>query len=58
MAWSSPIWVDYIPLSALPKTQNKRPPAKPVSKKDLLAEEDFEEEEEEEDDFDDYDDEE
>ena len=58
MAWSSPIWVDYIPLSSLPKTQNKRPPAKPVSKKDLLADEDFEEEEEEEDDFDDYDDEE
>lgn len=56
MAWSSPIWVDYIPLSSLPKTQNKRPPVvKPVPKKDLL-EEDFEEEEE--DDFDDYDDEE
>ena len=55
MAWSSPIWVDYIPLSELPKTQNKRN-AKPVSKKEFL-EEDFEDEEEE-DDFDDYEDEE
>lgn len=56
MAWSSPIWVDYIPLSALPKNQNKRT-IKPVSKKDLL-EEDFEEEEEDEEDYDDYEDEE
>lgn len=56
MAWSSPIWVDYIPLSALPKTQKLRPAAKPVPKKDLL-EEDFDEDEEE-DDFEDYDDEE
>lgn len=52
MAWSSPIWVDYIPLSALPKTQNKRI-AKPLSKKDFL-EEDLEEDE---DDFEDYEDE-
>jgi hypothetical protein len=44
MAWSSPIWVDYIPLSALPKNQSKRA-AKPVSKKDFL-EEDFDEEDE------------
>jgi hypothetical protein len=54
MAWSSPIWVDYIPLSSLPKTQNKRP-VKPIPKKDLI-EEDFEEEEE--DDYDDFEDEE
>lgn len=53
MAWSSPIWVDYIPLSALPKTQKLRP-TKPVPKKDLL--EDFDEDDE--DDFEDYDDEE
>lgn len=56
MAWSSPIWVDYIPLSSLPKTQSKRPPAKPVSKKDFIEDEEFEEEEDE--DFDDYDEEE
>lgn len=54
MAWSSPIWVDYIPLSVLPKTQHKRA-IKPTSKKDFL-EEDFDEEEE--DDYDDYEDEE
>lgn len=58
IAWSSPIWVDYIPLSALPKNQIKRPPAKPISKKDLLEEDFDEDEEEDEDDFDDYDDEE
>lgn len=59
MAWSSPIWVDYIPLSALPKTQNKKPLAKPIApKKDLLIEDDFEEEEDDDDDFDDYEDEE
>ena len=52
MGWSSPIWVDYIPLSSLPKTQNKKPVPKPPSKKDLIEEEeDFEEEEE---DFDEY----
>lgn len=55
LAWSSPIWVDYIPLSALPKTQNKRA-AKPIPKKELLEDEDFDEEDEE--DYDDYDDEE
>lgn len=54
MAWSSPIWVDYIPLSALPKNQKQRA-AKPVPKKDIL-EEDFDEEED--DDYDDYEDEE
>ncbi len=49
MAWSSPIWVDYIPLSALPKPKKAAP--KPVPKKEIV--EAFEEEEEE-DDFDDY----
>lgn len=53
MAWSSPIWVDYIPLSALPKNQSKRT-TKPILKKDFLEEEDFEEEE----DYDDFEDEE
>jgi hypothetical protein len=55
MAWSSPIWVDYIPLSALPKSQKQRA-AKPVPKKDFLEEEDFDEDED--DDYDDYEDEE
>lgn len=55
MAWTSPIWVDYIPLSSLPKIQ-KQKPVKPVPKKDLL-EDDFEDDDED-DDFDDYDDEE
>lgn len=50
MAWSSPIWVDYIPLSALPKIQPKRQPTKPSKKP--LVEEDFEEEEEEDSEFD------
>lgn len=56
IAWSSPIWVDYIPLSEIPKTQKKMPPSKPVSKKDVVVE-DFDAEDEE-DDFDDYEDEE
>jgi hypothetical protein len=58
MAWSSPIWVDYIPLSVLPKNQNKRT-AKPTPKKDFLEEEDFEDEDEDEDeDYEDYEEEE
>lgn len=59
MAWSSPIWVDYIPLSALPKNTLKRPAStKPLSKKETF-EDDFEdEEEEEEEDYDDYEEEE
>lgn len=57
MAWSSPIWVDYIPLSALPKLQPKRQATKPPAKKSLL-EDDFEEEEEEDEETDyDYDEE-
>jgi hypothetical protein len=53
MAWSSPIWVDYIPLSMLPKNQSKRTattPIKPVKKTiidDFEEEEDFDEEDEE-----------
>jgi len=54
MAWSSPIWVDYIPLSALPKII-KQKPTKPIPKKDLLDEDFEEEEEEDDDDFDDLD---
>ncbi|WP_068466463.1 DUF3604 domain-containing protein [Candidatus Protochlamydia phocaeensis] len=56
MAWSSPIWVDYIPLSALPKT-NKRQVPKAVAPKKLFIEDDFDEEDEDED-YDDYEDEE
>ncbi|MFI0435603.1 MAG: DUF3604 domain-containing protein [Parachlamydiaceae bacterium] len=51
MAWSSPIWVDYIPLSALPKIK-KSNPIKPLPKKDLI-EDDFDEDDD--DDFDHYD---
>lgn len=47
MAWSSPIWVDYIPLSQIPKKQNNKPVAKPVPKNDFIDEDDdFEDEEE------------
>lgn len=51
MAWSSPIWVDYIPLSAIPKNKIAKPLPKPA-KKEIL--EDFDEDEDEEDDYDDY----
>lgn len=56
MAWSSPIWVDYISLASLPKTQIKRPLTKsPINKKsDLNDEDDFDEED---DDFTDFDEE-
>lgn len=56
MAWSSPIWVDFIPASAIPKKPVVKPLAKPIPKKELI-EDDFEEDEDE-DDLDDYDDEE
>lgn len=52
MAWSSPIWVDYIPLSLLPKVQSKKPPVKPAPKTEKPIEE-FDLEEEDEDDFED-----
>ena len=54
MAWSSPIWVDYIPLSALPKTQAKRTATKPAVKRELEPT-DFDVDDED-DDFDDFDD--
>ena len=54
IAWSSPIWVDYIPLSSLPKTQSKRTLPKLSAKQDEI---DFEDEEED-DDYDDFEDEE
>lgn len=56
IAWSSPIWVDYIPLSTLPKTQAKKAPAKPLKK--TLIEDDFDDEDEDEDDedFEDFED--
>lgn len=53
IAWSSPIWVDYIPPSAIPK--NKTPKAalpKPSAKKEVI--EDFDEEIEDDDEYDDY----
>ena len=53
MAWSSPIWVDYIPLASLPKTQAKRPLAKPVVNKKSIIADDFDDE----DDFTDFDEE-
>lgn len=49
MAWSSPIWVDYVPGSAKGKSTIKARPAKPI-KQALLVED------EEEDDFDDEED--
>ena len=52
MAWSSPIWVDYIPLSAAPKNHVKQRMTKLPSKQEFL-DEDFEDEEEDE--FEDFD---
>ncbi len=59
MAWSSPIWVDYVPLATIPKTPAKQRSNIPVAKtsKKSLDEEDFDDENIE-DDFEDYDDEE
>ncbi len=51
IAWSSPIWVDYIPLSSLPKSQSKRSVPK-IAPKKVLIEDDFDEDEEDFDDFD------
>lgn len=45
IAWSSPIWVDYIPLSSLPKIQNKKPTPKPAPIEDFDDEEDLTEDE-------------
>ncbi len=52
MAWSSPIWVDYIPGSATGKSIVKRLP-KPVKKALIIEDEEEEEEEEDDEDFDD-----
>lgn len=55
IAWSSPIWVDYIPLADLPKNQNKRPVKPSSTKKDFLEDDfDEEEDEDEEEDYDEY----
>lgn len=56
MAWSSPIWVDYIPASALPKLQPKKPVTnnvKPAPVKKESVDEDFDDEDEDED-FDEF----
>lgn len=60
MAWSSPIWVDYIPRSALPKPVPKKaiPPAPVKSPKKIIDDFDEGDEEDEYDDEDDYEDEE
>src|SRR5262249_41950811 len=52
MAWGSPIWVDYIPLSNLPKIPIKRPHPKTGSEKGLTIQELFAEDEEEDEDND------
>lgn len=50
IAWSSPIWVDYVPYSASPKKTQKSP-QKPVAPSSFV-DDDFDEEEEDE--FDDF----
>jgi hypothetical protein len=58
MAWSSPIWVDYIPRSALPKIIVKKPPLK--TQKQTIMDDfsyDFDEDDEEEEEDDDHEDE-
>lgn len=52
MAWSSPIWVDFIPASAIPKVK-KAPLPKPIKKVIDDFSEDEEEEEEDDEDLDD-----
>lgn len=51
MAWSSPIWVDYIPLNTLARLQPKKAPG---GKPQPVVVDDFEEEEEDEEDFEDF----
>ncbi|WP_039358909.1 DUF3604 domain-containing protein [Candidatus Protochlamydia amoebophila] len=51
IAWSSPIWVDYIPLSAIPKAAKKI--NQKIAPKKPLIEENFDVDDED-DDFDDY----
>lgn len=50
MAWSSPIWIDYIPLSQIPKKQITKPITKTSIKEEIDLEDDFED-----DDFEDFD---
>ncbi|MCE2982081.1 MAG: DUF3604 domain-containing protein, partial [Parachlamydia sp.] len=50
MAWSSPIWVDYIPLSSLPKT-SKKATAKPAPKKVVIEDFGVDDEDDDEDEF-------
>lgn len=50
IAWSSPIWVDFIPLSELPK--NLKRTSKPILKKELI-DQDVDDDESDFDDFDD-----
>lgn len=54
MAWSSPIWVDYIPLSSLPKLPPKRNAItnKPAPIKKASLEDNLDEDEEDEEDYD------
>lgn len=51
MAWSSPIWVDYIPISQLPKSQLKRV-AKPTPQTQVVKKESFIIDDDEDDGFD------
>lgn len=55
LAWSSPIWVDYIPLASLPRLQLKRDPTQKVVAPPV-AKIDFDEDEEEIDEEDDWED--
>lgn len=49
-AWSSPIWVDYIPASELPKLAKAKSTPKPTPPKKLEIEDEIEEEEDEDED--------
>jgi hypothetical protein len=56
IAWSSPIWIDFVPAAILPKP--KVVPAKPLPKKPIIQEEEDEEDDETDyGNYDDYDDE-
>lgn len=54
MAWTSPIWVDYVPVAPNAKGSVKRPVAKPVKKPIVMLDEDLDDEDlDDEDDLDD-----
>jgi hypothetical protein len=57
IAWSSPIWIDYIPLSTIQKNRAKANATKATAVKKEFLDEYFDEEEEEEEEEGDYDDE-